>query len=544
MAGNPPVDPPAGGEHARLPADEVDRLAALQRFGPLDAMPSGAFDELTRLAAEICQTPTAFVSIVEEDREVFISAFGSERRDSPRDISFCGHTILGRESLVVPDTWRDPRFADNPNVMFGDRVRFYAGAPLVGRDGHALGALCVKDVEPRQLSELQLRALRVLADQVSAQLELHRQLVDQQRLTAVLRASQQLHRSMIERSPDLVSAVALDGTIRIVSASHEATLGYPVAELVGGPIAAITYPAAYDTVFERVSALLQGRVDDTPLRTQLRHRDGHPVEVETRFSLIGAADGGEPLVLATSRDLTARISLEERYREAERLETVGQLTVAIAHDFNNLLVPILGYSELALKKLGDREADIREDMTQIGVAARQGSALVERLIAASRPASDTLQPTSLNEVIAAALPLVGMMLGGGIEVEFVPGEDLPDCLASAQRLNQLLLNLAANSRDALPGDGGRVAIRTGTGRPGMAAASGDYATLTFADSGSGIDPEDVGHVFEPFFTTKKGTGTGLGLATVARIVGEHRGTIEVDTSLGEGTRFTISLPAA
>ncbi len=166
------------GTSAPIPLDDKKRLAALWDYGVLDTEPEPEFDEIARLAAEICQTPMSFVSLVDRDREYFKAAVGTDLRQSPRSISFCGHGILEQGLFVIPDALDDPRFVDNPNVIAGAGVRFYAGAPLVTPDGHAIGMLCVKDTRPRELTETQRQSLTVLARQVAALLELRRLLAE------------------------------------------------------------------------------------------------------------------------------------------------------------------------------------------------------------------------------------------------------------------------------------------------------------------------------------------------------------------------------
>ncbi len=164
----------APGGVAPSPVDESARLADLLSYDVLDTGPDPAFDEIARLAADICGTPMAFVSLVDRDREYFKAAHGSDLREAPRSTSFCGHAIATTGLFVVEDAVDDPRFAGNPNVVGGARVRFYAGAPLVTPGGHSIGMLCVKDIRPRSLDAHQRRALAVLAHQVAAQLELRR----------------------------------------------------------------------------------------------------------------------------------------------------------------------------------------------------------------------------------------------------------------------------------------------------------------------------------------------------------------------------------
>ncbi len=178
----------AGGAFARPPIlpDEPERLVALRRYEILDTPPERAFDDLTLLAAQICQTPIAMVSLVDSDRQWFKSRIGVETRETPRDIAFCAHAIAGRETLIVPDTFQDERFAGNPLVVDEPQIRFYAGALLRVAEGHALGALCVIDRVPRQLTDDQAPALEALARQVVAQLELRWQLAEVKRLGGML----------------------------------------------------------------------------------------------------------------------------------------------------------------------------------------------------------------------------------------------------------------------------------------------------------------------------------------------------------------------
>jgi signal transduction histidine kinase len=159
---------------APLPANETDRLAALYSLNVLDSGPEQDFDDVVALAANVCDVPMALVTMVDFDRQWFKAQVGTDLTETPRELSFCAHAILGTDLLVVPDARQDPRFADNPAVHVAGGIRFYAGAPLVTTDGYALGALCVLDSRPRRLEIEQLQALRALARQVTAQLELRR----------------------------------------------------------------------------------------------------------------------------------------------------------------------------------------------------------------------------------------------------------------------------------------------------------------------------------------------------------------------------------
>jgi two-component system NtrC family sensor kinase len=162
--------PPA----APIPKNEVKRLKVLWQYDVLDTVPEEVFDDLTDLAAHICEAPVALISLVDENRQWFKSRVGISLKETSRDISFCAHAILNDDLLIISDATKDPRFRDNPMVTGPKKIRFYAGAPLITPDGHALGTLCVLDKKPRKLRSEQRKALRVLARHVVSQLELRR----------------------------------------------------------------------------------------------------------------------------------------------------------------------------------------------------------------------------------------------------------------------------------------------------------------------------------------------------------------------------------
>lgn len=194
---------------ANLPPNEEARLKALHEYQILDTLPQQAYDDITHLAAQICGAPIALVSLVDSDRQWFKARIGVEAEELPRDIAFCAHAILEpNELFIVPDAHQDERFADNPLVTGNPNIRFYAGAPLVTPEGNALGTLCVIDRQPRQLSEEQLSALRALARQVMAQMqlqkyfdELSQTMHEHRRMERELRASEQRFQAFMDNSP-------------------------------------------------------------------------------------------------------------------------------------------------------------------------------------------------------------------------------------------------------------------------------------------------------------------------------------------------------
>ncbi len=245
------------------------------------------------------------------------------------------------------------------------------------------------------------------------------------------------------------------------------------------------------------------------------------------------------------RDVIRR---EAELRQAHKMEAVGRLAGGVAHDFNNVLTAIFGYADLLLDQIPSDDPR-HEDVQEIRKAAERAAALTRQLLAFSRKQMIQPRVLNLNDVVGSLHPLLARLVGEDITVGIDRTEDLWSVQADPGQIEQILMNLAANARDAMP-EGGRLTIATknatveeddGRGRPGLRA--GAYVTLTVSDTGTGV-PESVQvHIFEPFFTTKsQGQGTGLGLATVYGIVKQNGGGIYLESEMGKGTRFLIYLP--
>jgi hypothetical protein len=258
----------------------------------------------------------------------------------------------------------------------------------------------------------------------------------------------------------------------------------------------------------------------------------------------------QKIYLSLAMDVTERLSLEAQLRQSQKMDSIGQLAGGIAHDFNNLLTVINGHASLltAGEKLTPKGSDSLREIVEAG---KRAGALTRQLMTFSRKQEFHPQVVDLNEVINNITKMLRRILGEDValQVDFSPG--LPAIKADLGMVEQVLLNLAVNSRDAMP-RGGRLTIKTSAVAIDPAAAlqnpeatPGQFVCLTFSDTGRGIAPENVGRIFEPFFTTKEmERGTGLGLATVYGIIKQHQGWIAVQSRLGEGTTFQIFLPAS
>lgn len=253
--------------------------------------------------------------------------------------------------------------------------------------------------------------------------------------------------------------------------------------------------------------------------------------------------------LREGQERTERKKLEEQLRQSQKMEAIGQLAGGVAHDFNNLLAVIQGNAELALLDSPKLEPHIVEFLSQITKASERAANLTRQLLAFGRKHTMRLETVNLNEVIGNLTKMLNRIIGEDIHLE-CQFAGLPFARADAGMMEQVILNLVVNARDAMP-QGGRLLIGTKTIKidekvvpPHPEARSGEFVYLNVSDTGTGISPENLARIFEPFFTTKEvGKGTGLGLATVYGIVKQHRGWVNVSSRLGVGTTFEIFLPA-
>ena len=248
-----------------------------------------------------------------------------------------------------------------------------------------------------------------------------------------------------------------------------------------------------------------------------------------------------------AEDVTERRALEQQLRQSQKMEAVGRLAGGIAHDFNNLLMVISGYSEFLLERLG-AEPHLRGPAQEIASAAERASSLTRQLLAFSRKQMLAPRIVNLNDIVTENLKMLNRMIGEDIDLVMVPAQNLWPVRADGGQIEQVIMNLAVNARDAMP-SGGKLTIETANAtldedyaRVHGPLRAGDYVMVSIADTGAGMDSDTQSHIFEPFFTTKGPKGTGLGLSTVYGIVKQSGGYIWVYSEVGRGTTFKIYLP--
>jgi len=308
---------------APIPQNESERLAELHRYGVLDTAPEFAYDQLAELAASICGTPIAVVSLIDADRQWFKSNVGLDINQTSRDAAFCAHTILGRDLVVVPDATADERFADNPLVISEPHIRFYAAAPLITVDGHALGTLCVLDYAARELSQQQRDALRILSSQVVAQLELGKQRIELKNAetnadsaAADLRASEEFKSRLIACSRDCIKVLDLEGRLVFMNEGGRQELEIcDLAQVLGNSWVDFWEGSDRESAKAAVDAARHGEIGRFTgfFATRIA---GRPRWWDVVVSPILDSEGRPERILALSRDVTAQKLGDDALREA------------------------------------------------------------------------------------------------------------------------------------------------------------------------------------------------------------------------------------
>ena len=380
-----------------------------------------------------------------------------------------------------------------------------------------------------------------------ARLVVARDVSEQQRAQRALVESEERYRDFFENASDIIVAMDLNGRMFSLNRAAETASGYTRAELTGLNFYEMVLPESLARVREMRRAKLEGEMERTSYEVVVRRKDGSPLTLEMSTRLI-ERDGVPVGFQGIARDVTERKRLEAELHQALKMEGIGRLAGGIAHDFNNLLTAILGQAELARLALDDGDQP-RTELDQIAGSARRAADLTRQLLMFARKEVTRPEPMSLNELVLGIDKLLRRLIGEDIALMTMPAAGLGLVLADRGQMEQVLVNLAVNARDAMP-HGGRLTVETANvtldeayARQRPDVAPGPHVMLAVSDSGSGIAPEVMAHIFEPFFTTKDaGKGTGLGLATCYGIVRQNQGHIAVYSEVGRGSTFRVYLP--
>ncbi|WP_090315967.1 PAS domain-containing sensor histidine kinase [Duganella sp. CF517] len=407
----------------------------------------------------------------------------------------------------------------------------FSAAPITGEDGRIAGLLN-QGIE--------------ITEQVRKEKAIHRA---QQTLERTVDETTRDRNRLWELSADIMLRCGFDGEIKTVNPAWKDVLGWDEDDLVGVSLLKLLHPDDVDRTIAGVQELADGGYH-TRFDNRYRHKDG------TYRWISWSTQADADSIYAVGRDFTserenaeALRSAEDALRQAQKMEAVGQLTGGLAHDFNNLLAGITGSLELLeLRASQGRFGDMARYIETASDAAKRASSLTHRLLAFSRQQTLDPKPTDVNRLVLGMEDLLRRTVGPAVAIEVIGAADLWTALVDPSQLENSLLNLCINARDAMP-SGGHIRIATANQRLNRKAAAaqqmpeGEYLSLSVTDSGNGIPPEVMSRVFEPFFTTKQpGEGTGLGLSMVYGFAKQSGGLVRIYSEVGRGTTVCIYLP--
>jgi len=546
------------------PADRAEFLARLQKERVLinhefcykrkDGTPAWVIENVRLVAADepaSAMIEGTLIDITDRKRtEARMRMYGEIFAHTTEAISILdpsGHFLeqnaAHRRLLGYPD---EELLGQSPNAILGSEVYSRISEEL-SQKGIYRGEVGCRTRSGTELTvDLSVVTVRNERGEAVCHVALKRDITGQKRVLAALRESEERFRSFMNNTPAVAFMRDEQGRYVYVNKAFEALVGKPAAEIAGKTACDLWPPDIARQLAENDTLVLsEGRAMDFSETT--RSEEGAEREwLAVKFPFRDKQ--GRRFVGCVSIDVTERKQLEDQLRQAQKMETVGRLAGGIAHDFNNLLTVVRGYAELLGERLGS-DQKLRDFAQEIVKAGDRAASLTRQLLAYSRRQVLAPQVVDLNAIIANMENMLRRLIGEDIELVTVFSPDLGRVKADPAQLEQVVLNLCVNARDAMP-QGGKLTIETANAvlgedfvRSHRGARPGAQVMLAVSDTGGGMDAETQNHIFEPFFTTKvEGKGTGLGLATVYGIVKQSEGYIAVESKPRKGATFKVYLP--
>ncbi|MEO7426423.1 MAG: PAS domain S-box protein [Fibrobacteria bacterium] len=473
---------------------------------------------------------------------------------SPRKTGIFGPTFEGRGPVRYDDITQAPEFGEmGPyhGVPKGHLpVRSYLAVSVISRDGTVLGGLFYGHPQPGVFTERSERLLTNLASQAAVA-------IDNAKLQTALQAElkqrrlheqeSQQYSAIVRTSSDAIISKDLNSIVTSWNKGAEAIFGYSTEEMIGKSIT-LLIPANLQDEEGIILARIRNGETIKHYETVRQRKDGKLIQISLTISPIKDSAGNIVGASKIARDITDIKSTEEQLRQSQKMEAIGRLAGGIAHDFNNLLTSINGFTDMALAEVG-KESEVADYLSEVKKSGERAAALTQQLLAYSRKQILSPKITNLNEVVTDMDRMLRRVIGEDVTIRTTLHPNLGTVRVDPTQVQQIIVNLAINARDAMPG-GGTLALETAnvfTDANSMShhfdAPPGPFVRLSVRDTGTGMSPEVKARIFEPFFTTKPiGQGTGLGLSSVYGIVKQSGGGITFESEPGIGTTFNVFFP--
>lgn len=437
----------------------------------------------------------------------------------------------------------DPRITSATHTEFqSEHARMITSIPLV-RHGMFGGVLIIAGKEHHRFATKKIGLIQAFGNQISVALQ-NASLFEQ------IKQSERLYADLYEYSPDMYHSIDQNGIIKSCNFTESRVLGYSKQQIIGQPLLKL-YPIFYhDTVKEHLDKIFIGGQELRSIEEQVQRSDNSLIDVSLNTSLVRDAEGRPTLARMVLRDITERKKMEEKILQAQKMDSLGSLAGGIAHNFNNILTAILGSASIMRRRIKDDTRWLKY-VDLIETTSRRGAAVTRQLTTFARKSDPHFHPVDINVIIEQTLRLFEATTPKTIHIKCSLAKDPMIVEGDEGQLQQSILNICINSRDAMP-EGGVLVINCRPvyidkdhARQFTDGKPGDYALVTIADSGCGIPQQLLQRIYEPFFTTKDhGKGTGLGLWGVYNVIRSHNGYIHVESELNSGTVFSIYIPRA
>lgn len=422
----------------------------------------------------------------------------------------------------------------------GIGVKAVGSIPLE-RQGTLAGMLIIAGKEEKSFVQGKIALLQAFGNQVSVALH-NASLFEQVKL------SERRYADLYEHSPDMYHSVDRRGIIANCNLTESEVLGIRKEDIIGRPLLKLYPEAQHDHVRKNLEKLFERGEELKDVEEQVQKHDGTLIDVSVNSSIVYDPDGSPSLARMVLRDITEKKRMEAKILQAQKIDSIGNLAGGVAHDFNNILTSILGSASIMRRKLKDDPRWMKY-VDLIETSSRRGAAVTRQLLTFARKTNPHVRLVDMNTLIDQTLRLFEATTTKAISIKYVPYTEAVVVMGDEGQLQQALLNLCLNARDAMP-NGGTLSIRCGPVFLNERQANqfaegkmGDYVMISVADTGAGISKGILHRIFEPFFTTKEATkGTGLGLSVVHGVVRSHNGYINVESEINSGTIFTIYLP--
>jgi PAS domain S-box-containing protein len=419
-------------------------------------------------------------------------------------------------------------------------IKIIASIPLV-RQGIFAGVLLIGGRDVKKFGSRKIAVIQAFGNQISMALN-NAYLFEQ------MKESERQYADLYENSPDMYHTINRDGILLSCNDTESRILGIPKERIIGNPLTALYPPERRKQVEGDLKNIFQQGKQLRESEEQVLRQDGQVIDVSVNTSLVYDSDGIPIVARMVLRDVTEKKKMEEKILQAQKIDSIGNLAGGIAHDFNNILTAILGSASIMRRKV-DENNRLLKYVDLIETTARRGAAVTRQLLTFARKANPHVVRTEVNSIIDQTIKLFEVTTPRTIHIKVNLALEPLVVEADEGQVQQAILNLCLNARDAMPNGGIIVVTCSGVMIDSEQAKNitedhpGSYVMISVADSGSGIPPTILSKIFEPFFTTKEqGKGTGLGLSVVYGVVKSHNGYINVNSELNSGTIFTIYLP--